>query len=409
MLNRQNAWTIKREGTLNRFYTRPEIGSIIAKEIGNIDAKRIVDLGAGEGSLSVAVLQRWPSASITTVDVDPTCADSLCKTLAEAGCTDHVHFSLDVLSRDCANTLRPQNFDLAICNPPFYRPAWKQEFADILYEGDLGTACPTRAEATAEILFLAQNLRLLKAGGTAALIVPDGLVTGERALAFRRALIAHHTVCTVIQLPPYSFFDTEAFCFIIVLKKGREPSKPIKLIRLNDTGEVTEPLFVEPCQAERRMDFAYHSATSFATIGSTSLRQLGADIRRGSLSTVDRKATTSFIFHTGDFPARASTVKLDHVAPTHSKKKLVVAEVGDILMARVDRDLHDKITLIETGKVAITDCVYRIRVPQSYQKSVFSALTSQIGRDSIRAATKGVGARLIGKGDLLDLPLFLTD
>ncbi|MFY1004857.1 N-6 DNA methylase, partial [Escherichia coli] len=83
-------------------------------------------------------------------------------------------------------------FDLAVCNPPFFRPDWNRDFARILQYADLADACPSTSDVTAEILFLAQNLRMVRDGGKIALIAPDGLLTGWRSSAFRRALMDRH-------------------------------------------------------------------------------------------------------------------------------------------------------------------------------------------------------------------------
>jgi type I restriction enzyme M protein len=400
------AWAAKREGTLNKFYTRSDVGDLLSREIGAVEPLAVIDLGAGEGSLASAIARRWPKASVTTVDVDPSCIDDLHTSLTIAGCRNHEHRTLDVLKADLPSEFAGYRFDLAICNPPFYRPHWKREFADILRDADLVDACPTVPEATAEILFLAQCLRLLKTGGTIALIIPDGLATGWRAVAFRRALLRQHTLRTVVQLPPNSFFDTEAYCFILILDKGQTGSDlPVKLLRLDDSGTISDSIFVSALSAEARFDYAYHSVAQSSPLGATSLRQLGAEVRRGSLSTVERKSAGMFVFHTGDFPKSVQSVCFGTEIPYSGVKNMVVAESGDILMARVDRELHDKITIVETGKFAITDCVYRIRLPEQHRRRVFDALTSKDGRERIRAATKGVGARLLGKGELLDLPL----
>jgi len=399
-------WAAKRTGTLNKFYTRPEVGALLVKEIGGITPKAVIDLGAGEGSLSAAVASEWPDACITTIDVDPDCVEDLHASLTAAGARTHTHLVRDALEPNLPDDVGLASFDLAVCNPPFFRPAWTRAFADILQRADFADACPNVADATAEILFFAQNLRLIKDGGTVAMIVPDGLATGWRALAFRRELIRQHHLKTVIQLPPHSFADTEAYCFVLILEKGRKNRDDlVKLTRLHDDGSVTEPVYVNGSKAEIRLDYAYHDLTGNAGSGVVTLRDLGAQIQRGSLSTTDRKKVGSFVFHTGDFPAHTSPIKFTSEPPEVGNKPLVVAESGDILMARVDRELHRKITLVADGRAAITDCVYRIRLPEQHRMAVFEALTSPEGRARIKATTKGVGARLLGKGELLDLPL----
>lgn len=396
-------WAAKRQGTLNQFYTRPEVGELLIRELGNIAPQMVIDLGAGEGSLAASVAKRWPDAHLTTVDIDPACGEGLHQSLVGAGATDHEHKVWDVFDPALSTVLSNRKFDLAVCNPPFYRPDWKREFADILRDADFAAACPSVAEATAEIIFLAQNLRLVRSGGMIALIVPDGLATSWRHVAFRRTLLQQHGLRAAIQLPPYSFMDTEAYCFVLIIEKDGA-DKSTRLLRLNDDNTYAEPIEIDAKSAELRLDYGYHQLASNEFEGATTLRQLGADIRRGSLSTVERKALDAFIFHTGDFPVAGREIALDAVLPDTSKR-LVIAQPGDILMARVDRELHDKVTFVSRGQAAITDCVYRIRLPQEHRRLAFNALASAEGRARIRAVTKGVGARLLGKGDLLDLPL----
>ncbi|MET0376748.1 MAG: methyltransferase, partial [Rhizorhabdus sp.] len=201
--DKPSPWAAKRRGTLNQFYTRDEVGALLTRELGEINPSMVLDLGAGEGSLATSIARAWPRAHLTTVDIDPTGSAILHERLVKAGATDHEHQIADVFDPALPQRLSNRTFDLAVCNPPFFRPAWRREFADILREADFADACSSLPEATAEIIFLAQNLRLVKTGGTIGLIVPDGLATGWRAVAFRRALLRGHWLRSVIQLPPY--------------------------------------------------------------------------------------------------------------------------------------------------------------------------------------------------------------
>jgi len=396
----------KRVGTLNKFYTRAEIGELLATELGSITPRSAVDLGAGEGSLSLAVVRRWPHLNVTTVDIDDACVGALHERLLSEGVQSHTHRRLDILDDDLPAHLDQAPFDIAVCNPPFYRPKWDRAFARILQAADFAEACPAVTDVTAEILFFAQNLRLVREGGTLALIVPAGLATGWSAVAFRRAILEKHTLRTAIQLPPYSFADTEAHCFILILTKGQADPQEIKLLRMDDRNEVSDALWIDRPAAVKRLDWSYHAAHRESRDASFTLRELGAQVRRGSITTVERRAASYPVFHTGDFPSPGELVALPEVAGKFLGSRLVIAQTGDILMARVDRDLHQKITMAAAGEAAITDCLYRVRLPEEHRMRAFKALSSADGRERIRAVTKGVGARLLGKGELLDLPLF---
>ena len=125
---RTSAFAIKRIGTLNKFYTQSAIGQLLAKQLDELNPNSVIDLGAGEGSLSISVAERWPDANYVTVDKDIKCISSLAKNISEAGAQRHTHYTNDVLAS--ALDIKPDHglFDLAVCNPPFFKPQWRQEF-----------------------------------------------------------------------------------------------------------------------------------------------------------------------------------------------------------------------------------------------------------------------------------------
>lgn len=399
----------KRQGTLNRFYTRTAVGELLVDQLSAFVPRNVLDLGSGEGSLSAAVVGRWKGMTAVTVDLDLGIVQDLHDRLEDAGAEVHRHHVGDVLEPMLPIKLTQDGlFDLAVCNPPFFRPAWKRDHADILQQADLGEACPSTSDATAEVLFFAQNLRMVRDGGKIALIAPDGLLTGWRTMAFRRAVMDRHAVDCVLQLPNHSFHDTEARCFVLIITKNAGPADEVKLLRYDASAGLSAPIMVSRADAETRMDFDFHAHRGGHAGRIATLRQLGAEIRRGSLDTVARKNATYTTFHTTDYRSiENGLVTLDADPGLPENAKLVVAEAGDILMARVDRSLHEKVAIVASGRAAVTDCIYRVRVPAEFRTSVFDALRSSVGAASLLAVTKGVSARLLGKADLLDLPLRL--
>jgi type I restriction enzyme M protein len=399
----------KAQHDLKRFYTRTAVGELLVEQLGDIDPRKVLDLGAGEGSLSVAVVRRWTGAESVTVDLDPSVIDILHANILGAGANRHLHHIHDILDPALPIALEKHGaFDLAVCNPPFFRPTWSRDHAQIFQEANLADACPTIADATAEILFLAQNLRVLRDGGKVALIAPDGLLTGWRTMSFRRTVMEHHSVDCVMQLPNYSFHDTEARCFILILTKNAGPTRRVKLLRYDLEAGLSDPIYVGRDEAEQRMDFDFHSTHSRRSGGTTTLRRICAEVRRGSIDTTARKAATFPTFHTTDYREFSDgLIALADTSNHPAGRRLVIAEAGDILMARVDRSLHLKVGIVMSGSAPVTDCIYRVRVPPPHRVRAFDALRSPSGAASLLAVTKGVSARLLGKADLLDLPLQL--
>lgn len=403
----QTKFAEKRIGTLNKFFTKPSVGTILASHIASDEPTSVLDLGAGEGSLSVSVVQRWPNVRVVTVDLDASTATILSANLRQAGCTAHQHYVQDAFDPKLPAGIIQKHgkFDIAVCNPPFFNPKWDRSHADILQKGSLADACATTNEATAEILFIAQSLALLKDGGRLAVIVPDSLATTSRATKFRQSLLRNHAVEKVLQLPINSFLETDAQCFIIILRKGDGPTQSLKLLNTKANQSISQPIEINQISAENRMDYNFHSMRCEKLGSHTSLRKLGAEVFRGTLNTVQRKTANFPVFHTADYKlVHNGKIKLPEQKNLSDKSK-IVAETGDILLARVDRNLHQKIGMVVSGAAVPTDCVYRIRLPSKNRNKAFAALCSDTGRKNLQALTKGVGARIIGKADLLDMPL----
>jgi type I restriction enzyme M protein len=215
-----------------------------------------------------------------------------------------------------------------------------------------------------------------------------------------------HAIDCVMQLPNHSFHDTEARCFILILTKDGAPVEKVKLTRYDQTTGLSSPIFISRIDALQRMDFDFHASQKTPKNGMVTLRELGADIKRGSLSTIQRKDSAFNTFHTTDYSNLADgRIAFKSTDKLPINRKMVIAETGDILMARVDRSLHHKIGIVMSGSAALTDCVYRVRLPIQVREMSFNALRSPAGMASLLSASKGVSARLLGKADLLDLPL----
>lgn len=400
-----------RKGTLNKFFTKVSVGEVLANLLDDNDYNNVLDLGAGEGALCVSVLKKSPSIDVVTVDIDSSTSKLLKKNLSDNGCKNHTHYIEDVLSYGMMDFLALEHgeFDLAVCNPPFFNPNWDRKHADILQNAGLSDACRTTNEATAEILFISHSLSLLRPDGQLAVIVPDSLITTSRALNFRRSLVQNHNILKVAQLPINSFWETDAQCSIIFLRKGKSQNEAINLLRVKEDLSIDKPIQISNEQAIARMDYNFHSLRRDTCRTPSTLKELGAEVVRGSLSTVQYKSSNLPAFHTSDYKyLNGGDIELPE-SDFVSEDALVVAEKGDILLARVDRNLHEKLGIVVRGRALLTDCVYRIRVPLENQLKAYDALCSENGRKNLLAHTKGVGARIIGKADLLSMPLDLNE
>ena len=80
-----------------------------------------------------------------------------------------------------------------------------------------------------------------------------------------------------------------------------------------------------------------------------------------------------------------------------------VAKSGDIVLARVGRNLSLKVARVSRGSVLISDCIWVLEPFPGQAEALFNNLTSLEGRALLDAAAHGVGARFLTANSLLKL------
>ncbi|MCE7032867.1 SAM-dependent methyltransferase [Lysobacter sp. GX 14042] len=383
--------------SLGQFFSKVEVGTALASFIDGGDNISMVDLGAGDGSLSRSVSSAWPLSKMVTIDVDE-------RLVPEQFAPLHFHIAGDALNVHLPQQLEQKygTFDLAICNPPYVKRAWRSEFAHILAEAGLAEVCPVFPEARLEIVFLAQLLRIVRTGGQLALIIPDGPISGERHRQLRQHLLLNHKVERVISLPSGMFVGTEARAHILILRKGRGPSEMVSIAELRSGEGLSSPIAVDLEAATDRLDYAFHATkANVVGAGSMMLRELGGTLVRGAIRSSSLRSHAA-TFHTSDFPRSMGVAKVRLPSCTALEGVYPVAAPKDILVARVGRCLEDKVCVVSAGYAYLSDCVFRLRVPDELAARVLENLTSSRGRAYLRAVSRGVGARYLTADALLD-------
>jgi type I restriction enzyme M protein len=391
---------------LDRYYTDPAVGRLFVDLLDRRQPSAILDLGSGGGSLSLAVARRWAGARILTVDVDHGSVESIRRGMASAGHELHEHLVADALDENLPELVSGARFDVAVCNPPYARTRWRTGFERILKEAGLCElqAIPRQA-LTSDILFVAQILRMAEAGAEIGIIIPDGLASGRRSRPIRSALLRRTCVTRIVQLPRGSFRGTDAQAHIVVLRNERGNGLEIEISRISASGPVA-PLRISVADAEHRMDYSWYEPRLGGSGRTFTLRAIGAQILRGNLSSSEARSCPDPVFHTTDYRQPDSFAY--SLSPSFSgadRPGCRVAEPGDILLARVDRELHRKACLVTEGRAVLTDCIFAIRVPAMWRHTVLRAFLSPRGQAALIRASRGVGARMLGKEDLLDLEL----
>lgn len=399
--------------TFGRYYTKPEVGQLLVDLMLSRQPQGLIDLGAGSGSLALAAARRWSNLNLLTIDVDASSGKRLAKLFAKEEIGRHHHLRTDALEPGLAKLVQTKfgEFDTAVCNPPFTTPVWRKGFDEILEEAGFSGCMPVLADADSALLFLAQALRLIGHGSTLGIILPDSLVSGFKYRHFRHELLCRYQVEAVVRLPRNSFLHTEALAHILTIRKGCGPSGSIPLRKIVEGKLSSTVNLVDVEQATRRLDFDFHAraqSTSPASRGGRVclLGDIATEVRRGSVQATAARQAGLPVFHTTDMTESLAGQWLDLCA--HSRMPgdaKIWAQAGDILLARVGRNLEHKVLGVRGGLAVLTDCVYRIRVPSVIAKTVLTQLSSDQGRAWLASRSYGVGAKQLSMADLLTFPV----
>jgi len=359
--------------------------------------------------LSAEAAQIWTSARFITVDIDNSITKINNHRLKEINAD---HFEFDVLNSQLHQRigLDLASVDGAICNPPYIRPRWRKDFAEILEDAGLSGVFPSIRDVGADVLFIAQNLRLLRQSGRLGLILPDGIVAGQKYAELRKTLINQHKIERIIELPRRIFRKTDAKAHIMILTKNGQSDETIAVERMDVDGSLSKRIQVSIDQAIIRADYSYiESQQSQEKHSRVQLDNIYEALTRGQLSSVQVRKSNINIFHSTDFPSVNSKTypcipdKFILKKPPEKSLKTIIAKAGDILICRVGRNLEEKICFVPNGWVALSDCVYKLQLPTHHRETVLNFLCSQDGRNQLKALTHGVGAKFLTKNDILSL------
>lgn len=401
---------------LAKYYTRTQISDLLVGQMDVRPPQQLIDLGAGVGSLSRAAHQRWSNLNITTVDVDESISGKLIESLGLLGLKSHIHISADVLSHNLVEQVSAsvKKIDRAVCNPPFRMLDWEDRFYEIVEEVGLSSCIELKAGVDAALLFLSQNLRLVGEAAEVGIIVPDSVVSASKYKNFRSELTAKYNLKKVIRLPEGSFKKTEAKASILILEKRPPQSEFLTLSRFHKGKNVSVSVPIR--KALDRMDYDFHVQKNDRKrkLGKKAVN-LGdiAEIKRGRFYSSEIPTLPFRVLHTTD--VRETHLGCGVCFDKYTDEKIIsmkcgdieYAEPGDVLIARVGRNLEKKIVMIESGFPVISDCLYRVRTKKEWQTAIIKQLTSKEGQAWLSSRVYGVGARQLTKKDLSSFPVVL--
>ncbi len=399
-----------------RYYTKPAVGQALVDLTLLRRPKGLIDLGAGGGSLALAAARRWSNLNLLTVDVDATSDRRLAKLLAAEEIRRHRHLRTDALEPGLAGLVREEfgRLDAAVCNPPFTTPVWRRGFDEILEEAGFSGCMPVLADSDSALLFLSQALRLLGQGSTLGIILPDSLVSGAKYRKFRQELLRRYRVDAVVRLPSGSFMHTDALAHIVIIRKGYGGSTLIHLRRLAGGKLSSQVTMVNVDQATTRMDFEFHTTTivpgSPNASATRTLGELAIGVHRGSVQATASRQAGMRVFHTTEMKVSLAGkwIALGGRRPAKGDLRKW-AQSGDVLVARVGRNLDCKVLGVFSGCALLTDCIYRVTMPTALAPLTLKQLSSDYGRAWLASRSSGVGAKHLSIADLMNFPIQLED
>lgn len=169
-------------------------GAWIAHEIERkkIIAKTILDIGTGTGLLSLMLAQKT-TATISAVEIDINSSQQADENFKRSPWNDR----LSIFHADIKSWLSQHQYDLIVCNPPFYE--------DGLLPDDNGKNISKHSAALNFEELLISVKKLIKDDGGFAILLPASRATFFETLAFKHSLFPEEML-EVKQTPSHNYF-----------------------------------------------------------------------------------------------------------------------------------------------------------------------------------------------------------
>ena len=389
--------------TIGQYYTAKTISDMMVSMFQQESPEKIIDLGVGKGALLYAAYNRYCNAEFYAADIDEKVISAV---IAKLPVVKALH--IDGLSKGLPENMKLKigSIDIAVCNPPYHRLKKTTQIINLFKKTGLNNSV-SLIKISSDIVFLAQNLQMLKKSGELGIIMPDSVFTGHEFVGLREDLLTNHNIRGIIQLPDKIFKKTEARTHIMLMEKCGSVQEKIPLFHSDFSGNIGTAIKISADELLYRMDYSYYAwkkQNKYSDVTMT-LEGLNVEIKRGHKTKKYLQEKNIPFFHTTSFPANIKTKVNLKNSPVFDD---IFAEPGDILIARVGKRCIGKVTMVNSGKQVISDCVYRVRSPEKYSNRIFRELISVKGQQWLRVIAHGVCAQVISKKDLLGFPLSNT-
>lgn len=207
------------------FYTDPEIGAFLAAWLRDGRPERLLEPACGDGALLAAVEQAGIASlrEVVACELEPAeAAKAAARTRLplRVESTDFLEWYLTI-----GRTGPP--FDAVLGNPPFIRYQYLPEEQHLLAErifAELGLRFTRHTNAW--VPFVLASLRLLRAGGRLAMVVPAEILHIPHAAALRRSLAEQCARVLILDPEELWFASTLQGTVLLLAEKKVSPEVP---------------------------------------------------------------------------------------------------------------------------------------------------------------------------------------
>ncbi|MEX3983677.1 methyltransferase [Paraburkholderia sp. EG287A] len=366
------------------------------------ESRRIVDLGAGDGRLARAALDRCPDARALLVEAD----QGRARGLADASDARSTVLALDLLRDPTLHDMAGMfgTPDAIVSNPPYFDTQLARTDIERVQR-----VFPFLADAAgwlrADIAFLAHAWALSGVGTFLGFILPAPALTHARYRPLRELLLTHLGDLRISQLPARVFPRVEVDAFLVTGRRAAAQSREATLRQLDGEGRVVGEMTVGLVDGIERLDFSAHAPGGLHSFGGAALTgdtlaTLGVHITRGSLTRTAFARVGLDAFHTTHFAAARGGLTLAEASTQHK-----MAQAGDLLIPRVGSRCLLREARVAAGAGVFSDSVYRLRGAPAVMDRVWATMASDFGRRWRAARAVGSCAKHLPLRVLRDMPV----